>query len=47
MLTKSGKGKHVKYYIDDITGRREITKSEYYKLSRILELEQMMLIQTI
>lgn len=46
MLTKIGKGKHVKYYIDDITGRREITKSEYHKLSKILEMNQIILAQT-
>lgn len=35
MLTKIGKGKHVKYYIYDITGRREITNISFnykYKL---------------
>jgi rRNA maturation protein Rpf1 len=40
VLSKVGKGKNVKYYIYDILGRREITKAQYYKLSKILENER-------
>jgi hypothetical protein len=47
MLTKVGKGKNTKYYIDDITGRRQISKNEYKKLSKILEINQFMIAQTI
>ena len=37
VLTKIGKGKNAKYYLYTGTERKQITKSMYYKLSKILD----------